>query len=138
MRAPDPERRVIILALDRVSLSMLREAETLALDRLMRDGPLAFGLMSTRSAGDLSRPYLSMWATMGAGCPAVLGDRKPSVERTNGGLQLAGVSFVQAANRRHHTLAKPGALGEALHTAGLTTAAICVGSDDSPWLAPLV
>lgn len=75
-----------------------------------------------------------MWATLGAGRAAAgVHPAVPfPVSHMGKGPERGVMASALKVNRRHHTLARPGALGDALHRQGLRTAAIG-GVAADPW-----
>ncbi len=68
-----------------------------------------------------------IWATLGAGRAAVGPSVAPAPAAIDGKWRV-DLSEVRSANARAHTGAAPGALGQALHEVGLTTAVVSPGT----------
>ena len=137
-----PARQVILIALDRVAWSELRQTDMPNFQALVNRG--AVGLMNSRAKGDAD-PNGS-WVMLGAGQGAVggraaaeagddprggasAGSASPRA-KPRGGVRQTGVTALRQLNQRARTGAIPGLLGETLHRAGRRTAVI--GNGDLP------
>ena len=115
-------RRVVIFGVPHLGWPDVRDGRMPNLERLARVGAVA-----TMSVRTLS-PHPSVtegYATLGAGSRVKADDLGGVAEAVpSGGVAVVGGSATIQANRGKHLSSLPGALGDALHRAGLRTAVV--------------
>lgn len=122
-------QKVLIFGMPGVRWDEVGSGRLPALDGLIRDGALA--AMTVRTLSRQPSPG-EAYATLGAGARVRAGE--PAEDAANAAQPVGGVVVLGAAEARRvpgrHVSSKPGALGDALHAAGLRTAV--VGNSDTP------
>jgi hypothetical protein len=115
-RLPSPREngaRAVVLVIAGVTWRELRSPELPNISRLLQTASV--GLMNTRGPKD--RDYAGLWFTLGCGRNAAAGMPDISISPTSqGAFQVKQIAELQEANRRLHTQATPGLLGELLKT----------------------
>lgn len=145
---PGSGKKVVLILINGTVLADYSASNTPNIDSLLHKGGVA--LMNTRSAG--SRTTYNSYATIGAGRQVVSSGfageafntkadldeisadtsyiARTGMEPPPEGVVTLGISQIKIANEKEKIMEGPGALGDALHSAGLKTAVL--GNGDVP------
>ncbi|MFQ6133312.1 MAG: hypothetical protein ACE5R4_14815, partial [Armatimonadota bacterium] len=115
-------KKAVVFVADSLTWLQIAGTDTPNIDRLAAQGAIAAMSCATAAPALSQRSYL----TLGAGSRAThpLGWDEPAVQGTDHGLVLEGIDELHEANRRLTYDVEVGALGRALHQAGLRTALV--------------
>ena len=127
--ATAPARRVLVVGVQGLTFDDLGAGSVPNVSRLADRGALA--ALSVRTLS--SKPSAAEgWATLGAGSRVRAEAPASDAVDAAGGVVVRGEAATRAANRGRHVPTLPGALGDALHSAGRRTAVVGAADTDRP------
>jgi hypothetical protein len=127
------EGNALVFIVNGITWQELRSPELPHISRFLQNS--AAGLMNTRGADD--RDADSVWVTLGAGRGAAAGVKKAEIAfGGDGPADIVNFAEITSANRRAHSQASPGLLGQLLSHGGIHRAFI--GLDYSSSLSPML